>query len=388
MKRIFTVLLFVAFFCLSYGQKSTMLVSREIEGYIGSWYGYNENGRLDSMHVLETGYESYRKYVYDDDGNAVREDGYQRMGDKYKQVWHVDYTYDAEGRLLTRMNYNSMGSDDFSLSGKMVWEYDANGNVAFVRTYFPSWTVPDGFDLFSEERYVYDGNGLLTEKETWLTPFSTMDPDEMYRSSNTVYTYDESGRLTLTVNTEYDESTGDKRSAARFCYAYDEDGNLSEYESYIGTNSKTPQVKSIYHYDKNIRSSDVMLPLNFEDSSMPHMFAMTSSVNAITYEEWWQVPNESDDLAHIGDYLYTYESTAGIGRGTLVASAEVNGFISNGKLYFHSLDPGVKIRIYNAAGVEVMSASYSPEGVSLSSLPKGIYLTRADGRKVAFKFMR
>lgn len=379
--------MFVAFCSLSYGQKSGKLVKRAIEGFVETEYSYNEDGKVDLLHVVEPDYEAYRKFAWNEDGTLHQEDGYQWYMGEWKYVFRVDYTYDDKGRMLTRMNYNSAGADELSLSGRMMWEYNDNGDIAFVRTYFPSWDYPGEFDLFAEERYSYDGKGLLGAIETYMVPFGSTDPNEMSLTGKTEYTYDENDRLTVSTSTEYDSYTGEDIGSSRAVYTYDADGNVSEHASYVGQ-SKTPQVKSVFHYDKNVNSADVLLPLNFDDNAMPHMFAMINSVNTITSEEWWQVSNETDELTYIDTYVYTYGSTAGIGDVPVAGPADVNFFISDGKLYFHNLKPGAKVRIYNAGGVEVMSAAYGSEGVSLSSLPKGVYITRVDGQKAAFKFMR
>lgn len=351
-------------------------------------YEYDNEGRLTRINSWRADYESYRMFKYDADGNCVLEDGYQLVDDVWKHVYYVDYTFDEQGRMLTRMNYNSLGTDEFYLGAKMVWEYEDSG-VSSVKTYLQRWAEPEAFDIWTDDRYTYGADGNLTRRELWMVPFMTMNPDDMFCYQSIDYTYGSNGKLAQAISIDYDEYSGEETSVTKDLYVYDADDNVAEHELYIGIGAVVPRVKHVFRYSKDIKTSDAMLPFNYDDMAMQYLFALENSENVIETEEWWQVDDDNtDELAHIGDYVYVYDETSGVGRGITSAGMEQHFFIDGGKLYFQGNEQGVRVRVYDSAGTEVMCGLCGCDGMSLASLVKGVYLVRVDGSRTAFKFAR
>lgn len=373
---------------LSYGQKAHKLSSRILAGTDEYRYEYNDNGLVDSISSI-TDIDCGHKFTYDSNGKCLREDAYQIMDNGTKRHTSiVEYTYDENGRLKIRINKNSFGGAEFETNGKMEWSYDEKGNITTVNTYFPQF-YGDGFDLFQQDRYTYDANGLLTEKSTYYTWGST-DVNDMEFSSKVEYTYNENGKIT-SITSKADDYRGGIMVTGIGRYTYDADGCLDSYEVYANETSSNPSEKFVFTYNKSIKNEDVMLPFNLEDeiwNTPIYIYSMKNSPYAIETEEWWHLSDRTGLLELVGNYEYTYSSPTGIGRGVTAETADAKFFINNGVLYASNLKQGVKVRIFSANGTEMASSANVSGGISLASLPKGIYVARADGSKAAFKFVR
>ena len=123
-------------------------------------FTYNENNlvtREDFFLKLSGGDEvGYDEYSYNEKNQLIRADTYQYKEDSgdFKKVCYVEYTYDEQGRLATRVNYNNFGGE-FTLGGLLDYTYDDAGNLLKVSTY---WDLNKTM-LFSEEEYTYE-NGV------------------------------------------------------------------------------------------------------------------------------------------------------------------------------------------------------------------------------------
>lgn len=310
-KTLITCTLFFLGIVTAFAQKTQMLTTRIMSDWDESYYRYNEKGLIDSMHIVlkDIGhYESYRKYTYNDQNLCTREDDYQLLNGKFTHVSYMDYTYDEQGRMLTRTNYNSYGTSTFDVGGKIVWEYNENGEIDKETTSLADYSSPDGFSFYKEDRYIYK-DGKKQRKESWVKPYDAVQPDQRFMESSIDYTYDAKGQPVEEILKSYDSVTGEQTSLSRNMYKFDEAGNLIEYSQYMGT-SQNPVVKYIYHYDMTMKRANSLLPFNFEDQAAPHMIAMKLSPNLIVKEEWWQMPNETDKLLHGGDYIWNYQNTA------------------------------------------------------------------------------
>lgn len=368
---------------IAYGQKTQVLDTRILEGWDEAGFFYNDKNQLDSMTIHIMGnqpYKAYRTFEYDEKGMNTRENGYQYLNGKFKHIFYVDYTYNEDGQMKTRLNYNSTGGDECKLSAKMEWSYK-DGRIDKVSTYFPSWTVEGEFDLFSEERYIYKDN-VLQAREIWTIPYSST---ELHKASSTEYTYNQSGQMEEEFSTNYDTENGNPTSTVTNVYTYDQNGNLIEYANYP-QNREEPALKYVYVYNEEVKRENVVLPYNFEDAVAPHYIAMMNSTNIIEKEEWWQVPQEADHLVHGGDYIWTYsKNTSSIDHKKL-PNLGINFFIHNESLYFQGLAEGQLIQLFDVNGSLIIQDSYKQSGISLNTLPKGIYLIRTS--QGAFRFVK
>lgn len=379
----------------SFGQSVQKLDSRLIEGWEEAYFHYNNNGLIDSTYIYLNDYkefESYRKYTYNENGLCVREDDYQMLNYEFRHVSYIEYFYNEKNQLVKRLNYNSFGSDTFEAGGEIIWSYNEDGTVATVETSMPGWDDPEQWDLYSREIRKYNDKKLLIEKETWTVPFFGT-ADDLYISSASEHSYNDKDQLVMDINKFYYEDSGDEPATTAKCtYEYDEYGNLTVYNSYLNTDNENPQMKYIYHYDLNTPKDQVIYPFNLEDNNMAiHLIAAAVSANRIEYDEWWQVPNESEtgELEHIGDYEWNYSEFAYTGiNNTNVDVNRVGYFIYNNEIHFTNLKKGTSIQIFDMNGAKVAQKNYDGNAISLTGLAKGGYICKVANQRVPFKFVR
>ena len=115
----------------------------------------------------------------------------------------MEYTYDEQGRLATRVNYNNFGGE-FTLGGLLDYTYDDAGNLLKVSTY---WDLNKTM-LFSEEEYTYE-NGVNVLMTTTVHNFSGASVISKLEKK-----YDDKNRLIERINYDKDANTSElvKRS--------------------------------------------------------------------------------------------------------------------------------------------------------------------------------
>jgi YD repeat-containing protein len=163
-------------------------------------YRYTSEGKVIDEMLLEADDEvtEHRSMVYDSDGKLSKE--FIHYLDDSADV--LIYTYDSEGRLISRRSIDNEGETGNYLvnvySGKQLVsesEYDIAG------------------EIITQRKIVYDENGKITE-EIFRTP------EQNY---HILYSYDESG--TASVSRKYNE---DKHLTERNTFTYNTEGRLSE----------------------------------------------------------------------------------------------------------------------------------------------------------------
>ena len=194
-------------------------------------YTYDADGRLITK---DLGNSTRTVYTYDADGNVLSITNY--APDHVTVNSFDDYTYDVTGNVLT----------DTSQDGEWAYTYDAIGEL-ILAIFTPNSTGPDG--LTSQNlQFVYDaaGNRMSERVNGVMTAYVVNDMNE-YTSSNTVgvgtttYQYDGDGNLISQT---------------------DPAGNMTAYtfnvqNQLIGING--PGVSAIYSYDpfQNLASQTV-----------------------------------------------------------------------------------------------------------------------------------
>ena len=205
----------------------------------------------------ETGEEQTRtETLYNDHGDRVSSARYIKgVRDESIPAYSYEYTYDAQGNILTASNL----SGDGVVVGKDVYTYDARGNRLSATNYDEEGKIRDAYTCTYDEN-----NNLLTHEapsnygeETWKTTYTYDDHNSQIKSvcvgpfgfvstSTTEYTYDESGRMTS--KTDYDED-GSKNQFSTF--TYDENGNEVESTTiyYYEEGSDTERRVTTYNAD-------------------------------------------------------------------------------------------------------------------------------------------
>ena len=173
---------------------------------------YDNTGKLISFVLKQFGYcDDIIELSYGNDGKLVAiKDVYKSYDDTV--FCSYDYTYDADGKVLTKVRKDSDGVVDYTED----YTYDENGNVLTK--------VEKGSDGLVDYTYDYtydaDGNKTNCLKTNYRNDGETVD----YTKD---YTYGENGKLTGTVWTEY-FSDGETVWYTEN-YTYDADGNETNH---------------------------------------------------------------------------------------------------------------------------------------------------------------
>lgn len=396
-QRLLFAVLILSLVCpmLAFGQKTHQLDSRVLKDYEEYYFRYDGSGHLDSLYLsIEDNqpYKSYRLYTYNEKGLCTREDDYQYLADKgdFVHVSYIDYGYDEQGRMISRLNYNSFGTDNFEVGGKLVWTYNENGTIKTMETYLSSWTNPGEWELFLRDEYIYFTDMRLKEIHTSMVPYGGTE-ETMFISKMEEFKYDDKKQFIENSWKEYKEDgNGVPVSTGRSTYTYDELGNMIQFDSFIGLTSQNPVVRYKYEYDTTIKSENTNLPYNYEDERLPFVYAFSLSPNVVVKEDWWQQPMETDRLEFIGTYTWTY-SNAGSGSGIGNMNVDLNSvnyFVNSDVLYFTNLREGTEVQIYDVKGSVVLQSQYQAAGISLNNLPEGVYIGRVRGHKIPVKFVK
>jgi len=163
-------------------------------------YHYNSEGRVIDEVLLEADDEitQHRSMEYDADGKLIKE--YIHYLDGTADV--LTYTYDKQGRLLSRRSTDSDGET----GNYLVNVYDGEQLVSESEYDIAG-------EIITQRKILYDEDGKITE-EIFRTP------EENY---HIIYNYDENGHAS--VRRRYNE---EKHLTERNTFTYDTEGRLSE----------------------------------------------------------------------------------------------------------------------------------------------------------------
>ncbi len=166
---------------------------------IDTTYTYDENKKILKELIRE---EHFSTNVTDE--HFVSQEGY-------------NYFYNESGQLVKKdYIYISVVENEFC---GYKYEYDTHGNCTKEIKYFSDGTEKVNFEC------VYDSNNNLIKKSYMSNLY-----DLHYTSEETVYSYDDNGRL-IYSKTTYNEPTSKISHYVEFKYYYDELNRLVKEES-------------------------------------------------------------------------------------------------------------------------------------------------------------
>lgn len=250
-----------------------------------TFFHYDASHRLISVFEAVAGeYEVDDSLYYNDKNQMVRLSGFQHLGDIWKNVYYVDYTYDAQGNIATRKNYNNI-SGSFQIGGTYTYTYNAQNQITHTE-------LEMGGTIYQKIDYEYTDGRLATE--TWYSyTMSGLLPDTRF-----TYQY-ANGRLT----DRYEETTDDYGSTwdsyTHETYTYDAQGNCTEYHKYNNFNNEVD--RKLYEYDLNRPLSATLMPWHPE-LIRPQTYTNT---HAAILEHWYSADVDMV-LQYICDYVYSY----------------------------------------------------------------------------------
>ena len=364
------ILLSSASFAQQYEYKLTEMNSKVVPEYYK--YIYDEaNGRLDSMvdyseldwYVYDCAY----KFVYDEKGNEVQEKGYQKLNndDFYTHSTLINYTYDDQGRLTSRTNFNlDFDGVSFLLGG--VYEYVYEGDKLVQRN---SYWDEERTDKFEEVIYTYDEKGRLYEECYYSAFFS----DEMEFSNGSRYIYDDLDRVVEKHNTMLDLATNQIVEAGGEMYTYNEDGNIVEWLKYGDSKNDITQ-RELYTFDTSKETAKTLYPVENEWDGTVYLNSKNVILSDTIYSSDWF----TGELGLYNLFEMKYEPVVSAGISTVRPGTETMMQIANfdnGTLRLSGVKDNEAVRVYSASGLMMNMKNYnSKDGIDMSSLPSGAYI--------------
>lgn len=344
------------------------------------YYRYNADNKVDSIYLEypQNDMHFYRLYKYDEQGNQILEQTYTDMfSDFYEEVTpgsyivtgYNEYKYDDSNRIISKVTYDlDFDSYEYALmvTGAIGYFYDENGRLSKETTFYDAEMTSPTETTY----YFYDENGRIKNKDL---KFDYYEEDEVAKRSE--FTYDEQGRLANIKILYLDESTGVLSEYENISYTYDADGNL------INRCDKTadfddPILEYNLTYDKDIKATDVVFPINHEDETDFYIM----SQNAVSKTEIYSILDYDSGKAELYDIqTWHYEDGATTGVNNVINGKKVVDIIVSGDcLLVKGIGHRTDIRIYDVNGNNVFNG-VTDGTVNISNLPAGTYIATSNG---------
>lgn len=319
-----------------------------------------QNNRIVSIYDLYVGeWETIDSLRYDSQGHLTKYICNQFLpdGSGWAKVYYIDYTYDNEGRVLTRKNYNRDYEDhsQYNLGGTYNYHYE-NGKLDRVLITLGLQEI-----IFQSVDYIYDNAGNLI-REIWSIDESFDGTGSLLPNEILHYRY-ENGRCVETFDSVWDPYNYDWYLAGRDTYVYDENGNCLEAHSW--TRSGNESTRSEYVLN-NYRVNQTLLPTNPE-RTLPKFYENTFCYDL---ERWYQM-DDNNTFSYAWDYIYSYSGINGI-QGIEKMDLKV---YPNPATNYIVLDGEEELPffLYDQAGRLVLNGFTKDHRIDVSHLAKGSY---------------
>lgn len=320
-------------------------------------YSYDANHKLIAVKdSVRNEYSVIDSLSYNDMGQMVRLSGWQLLDGAWRNVYYIDYTYDAAGNIASRTNYN-MFDGEWTLGG--VYEYTYNENNQITLT-----TLTMSGRVFQRVEYTYV-DGLLVEELWYNFDGVSLSPSEKMYSN-----YENGLKVSETDSTMGYSGSWEYYGLRNF--VYDEYGNCTEYHYYDQTRGEAE--RSIYSYDYDMPLNQTLMPWD------PEMIRPKTYNNAHAYySEAWYTVDVNHVLQYVCDYVYEY---ADINLGINAPVTESLSVYPNPTSDFVAVEglpeAPVRLQIIDAMGrvADMRYVSAANNQVNISALPAGCYVLR------------
>lgn len=252
-------------------------------------FSYNDDVLLQAVQTLtEYGIELIDSLTYDAAKNIVKLDIYQLMNGVWKHVSYIDYTYDENGNRLTRSNYNSYGSEVFTLGGVYHYFYNAANQQTNWDLYM------GGTDLMQLCTLTYNDNGKVV-LEIGQDSFNSGVMEDSWKID---YQYNLDGTMKKTFQSFWSGFNWDVYGTELF--TYDENKNCIKWEH---KNGNTITDKKEYEYNLEYASDQLFMPVYPEFDIKD----LVERNNMVTVQHWY-TENDVGNLVYVCDYNYKYDT--------------------------------------------------------------------------------
>lgn len=312
--------------------------------------------------------------TYDALNRVTRVDGYQLLPQGWTHVYYLEFTYDEDGNMIRRKNYNSLGTANFTQGGVYDYIYE-NGRLVRHNMYFGN------YDLLGENCfYIYNAEGQCVE-ELSLTGIEDLDS-----SLKIINTYDDQGRISTKTTYYYGNYGWDLGPTDYF--VYDEKGNCidhstkDQYGQYVD--------RHLYDYDLNVSANSVHMPYYIPELVFPEGY---DDPNQRVLEHWYTL-DDNHVLQYICDYEYVYSDEP---LGVVQVETTTMRAFPNPTQGVVSLDLGEEIiedvTVYDVCGrfMRMFQINARQSQLDISDFPSGIYFLKVqvdNGRIMLEKVMK
>ena len=181
------------------------------EGSFSEFY-YNEENLVDSILWSSGELIHSNAYTYEN-GNIISMQNYTVDAFGSSAGFFIEYSYDEQGRVIERKNYNNYGTG-LVLAGRIEYYYDeTTGSLVTEKCYTVFW---EGESMTSYIEYSYDRSGRLVKEDTYT---------DSNVSARIEYIYDEDGRLSEQLDYLLSENGTELVLSRKTDRTYDENGN-------------------------------------------------------------------------------------------------------------------------------------------------------------------
>ena len=329
--------------------------------YLNCNYYYDSQRRLQAIYeIVPAEYELIDSIRYNEYNQMVRLDGYQLLNNEWKNVYYIEYTYNNQGLLASRANYNNFGGE-FELGGIYEYFYNSNGQITTMEL-----TMADMLLQMVEYEYA---NGLLTT-ETWSYADDPFSSNSTFTANERIdYSYNE-GKLSLITYNTFDGYSWEVYGTRT--YTYNEDGNCTEVHAYDADENETE--RSIFTFDNRLLE-ETLMPWTPE-ITRPETY---TNKNIYRIEEYWAL-DANFTLQYVCDYEYNYiDINAEVGLEDVEANPlTLSPNPTQSTIMLSGLEEGVyKMEVMDMSGrVMLMDNITNNSLINLSSLQKGCYVVR------------
>lgn len=327
-------------------------------------YFYNTDMLLESSENLwEDGTKYKDSLRYNGLNQVAQLDIYQLIDNQWKYTSYIEYTYDENGNITSRSNYNNFGGPTFTLGGIYNFFYEDDR-----QTGWELWLGAN--DLLEIGSLNYNPQGQLFNRIA-QSFFGGSTPENSWKQENE---YNADGSLKASKQYSWNGSSWIYTGGEWF--EYDVYGNCIESERRSGN---LVMDRYFYTYNMDISQDNIILPIDPEKKihggnqiEMQHMLVKSS---------WFTLDEITNELTYIWDYLYNYQIIPILGIPSHEMAAEnIIIFPSPARdevtvLNRNSTVNGVKI--FDINGRQVLNISNGNQRemkVNVSHLKSGTYI--------------
>lgn len=327
-------------------------------------YFYNDQQKVDSTwsESIADKLTLSQKFIYNNKGQLVRIKGYQILDgdDFFTNTIRIDYTYDEQGRIASRVNYNRDPYGYEYLRGG-TYEY-IYGEDGFLKTRNGYWDEARK-KKFERAEYSFNTDGSIKSENM----FQINSAGETY-ISGADYKYSKDGKLVLKMLKALNRNINEPYYCGGEQFTYNEAGDVIEWVKY-STSPSDPSQKGVFTYT-DLHTTDIVFPINPESTNEVAL----NSVHGIAQDSVYTMDMQTGILMLYDVFNYSYASAKGSEiTNPFTAKELLWAYIANDKVFINGVKDGEIIRIYDASGNLLKQNNYRPEGIDMAAMPSGIY---------------